>query len=313
MRRRRAAAFLVVVGVTALVAFSTTSFLGDSRKSDAGAKGSKKVRPIVLPGGGTKILPDRRVVAFYGSPGGKVLGQLGAGTPSQVAEQLAEQAADYDSISRPVLPAFELIATIVHDFPGKDGKYRSRLSDAQIDEYLAAARQEQGILILDVQPGRADFMDEVRHYEKYLVQSDVSLALDPEWSMRKGEIPGKDIGQTTAATINEVSAYLDQIVQKHKLPQKLLIVHEFTESMIENRSAIVERPGLAMVFNVDGFGEPEAKTGKYNDLTSDPERPQHVFTGFKLFYEEDTRNGSRLMTWAEVLDLDPQPDVIVYE
>ena len=304
------AAFLIVAAVGALVAFSTTSVFGPAKSPPLDAH---EALPIQLPRGGTKILPDYRVVAFYGSPGGTRLGQLGAGTPDQVGVQLADVASDYDSFERHVMPAFELIATIVHDTAGSDGKYRSQLSDDVIDQYLQAANQQQMLLILDIQPGRAKFMDEVRHYAKWLKYPNVSLALDPEWSMRAGEIPGKTYGSTDAATINEVSAYLDQIVQTNKLPQKLLVLHEFRDSMIQNRSAIVERPGLATVFNVDGFGTPEAKTGKYNDLTSDPERPQFVFTGFKLFYEEDTRNNGRIMNWSEVLDLDPQPDVVVYE
>ncbi len=305
------AVFLILAGVGTLVAFSTTSVFGPAAK-DRTAE-SAKAKAIELPRGGTRILPDYRVVAYYGSPGGTLLGALGGGTPSRVAEQLDEEASDYGSIARPVLPAFELIATIVHAAPGTDGKWRSRLSDDVIYTYLQAARQQQMILILDIQPGRAKFMDEVRHYEKFLVEPDVSLALDPEWSMGPGEVPGRVIGQTNAATINEVSAYLDQIVQTNKLPQKLLVIHEFTETMIENRSALVEREGLATVLNVDGYGTPELKTAKYGDLTSDPQRPPFVFTGFKLFYEEDLRNGSRLMNWSEVLELDPQPDVIVYE
>lgn len=305
------AAFLIVAGVGTLVAFSTTSIFGPAQKKGT-AQGTES-KPIELPRGGTTILPNYRVVAYYGSPGGTRLGVLGGGTPSQVAEQVADVASDYGSLQRPALPAFELIATIVHPSPGSDGKYRSRLSAEKIDEYLQATRQQQMLLILDIQPGRAKFMDEVRHYERWLKYPNVSLALDPEWSMGPGEVPGKVIGRTKASTINEVSAYLDQIVQTNKLPQKLLLIHEFTESMIENRSALVQRAGLATVFNVDGFGTPVAKIGKYNDLTSDPERPPFVFTGFKLFYEEDTRGGSRVMGPFEVLDLDPQPDVIVYE
>jgi hypothetical protein len=103
------------------------------------------------------------------------------------------------------------------------------------------------------------------------------------------------------------------MVAENELPQKLLLVHEFTESMIENRKGLVPRPNLAIVFNVDGFGTPEQKMGKFADLTTEPDRPDFVFTGFKLFYEEDTRGGSRLMSPYEVLDLDPQPDVVVYE
>lgn len=304
-------AALAIVGVVgALVAVSTTSLFGDE-KNDADSKPAAKA--IQLPRGGTTILPGNRVVAYYGSPGGTLLGVLGGGTPTQVAEQLEEVASDYGSLETPALPAFELIATIVRDTPGSDGKYRSRLSDEQIQEYVETTRQQRMLLILDIQPGRAKFIDEVKHYAKWLKEPHVSLALDPEWSMGPKEIPGKVIGRTNAKTINEVSAYLAKIVKDNALPQKLFLIHEFTESMITNRSAIVERPGLATVFNVDGFGTPEAKTGKYNDLTSDPERPAFVFTGFKLFYEEDTRGNGRLMEWPEVLDLDPQPDVVVYE
>jgi hypothetical protein len=299
-----------VAGVAAIAAVSTTGLLGGKKTSAE----STPAPPVELPRGGTQILPDYRVVAFYGAPrGGEVLGILGAGAPTRMAEQLADQASDYDIPGRPVMPAFQLIATIAHEAPGDDGKYRGRASEADIDAYLAAARQQRAILILDIQPGQADFMDEVRAYERYLREPDVSLALDPEWSMRPGQVPGKVIGSTDASTINEVSAYLAQIVQQDELPQKLLIIHEFTESMIRNRSAIVSRPGLAMVFNVDGFGSVEAKTNKYLDLTSDPERPTHVASGFKLFYEEDTRNDWRLMTPFEVLDLTPSPDVVVYE
>lgn len=292
------------------MAVSTTSLLGPGKRGKAE---SKAAAPTELPRGGTTILPGHKVVAFYGAPGGDRLGVLGSASPVAVAERLSDQALDYESLERKVLPAFELIATIVHPVPGQDGMFRSRVADEVIDQYLAAARQERAILILDIQPGRADFMDEVRHYERWLKEPDVSLALDPEWSMREGQIPGKVIGSTTAAKVNEVSAYLDQMVAENELPQKLLLVHEFTESMIENRKGLVPRPNLAIVFNVDGFGTPEQKMGKFADLTTEPDRPDFVFTGFKLFYEEDTRGGSRLMSPYEVLDLDPQPDVVVYE
>ena len=305
------AALVIVAGVGTLVAFSTTSVFGPGNKQSVDATEPTPVE--IFPGGGTEILPEHRVVAYYGSPGGTLLGALGGGTPERVAEQVADTALDYDSLSRRALPAFELIATIVRDTPGNDGEYRSRLTDTQIDEYVAATEAQHMLLILDIQPGRASFMDEVRHYERWLKKPHVSLALDPEWSMKSNEIPGEQIGQTDAATINEVSAYLDKLTATHALPQKLLIIHEFTESMIENRSAIVERPNLATVFNVDGFGTPEAKSGKYSALTSDPERPGFVFNGFKLFFEEDERGNSRIMTWSEVLGLTPQPDVIVYE
>jgi len=303
------AALLVVAGILALAAVSTTNVFRGKKSTGAGAE----AKAVELPRGGTEILPRYRVVAYYGAPGGDRLGVLGSGPLTSVVDQLTDQAQDYDSTERPALPALQLISTIVHDFAGSDGMYRSRLDDATIDRYLVAARQAKAILILDIQPGRAAFMDEVRHYRKYLEMPDVSLAIDPEWSMKKGQIPGKVIGSTDAATVNEVSAYLDEIVQANHLPQKLFVIHQFTEGMVRNERGIVQRPGLATVLNVDGFGTPEEKIGKYTDLTADPERPAFIFSGYKLFFEEDTRKGSRLMNPYDVLALEPQPDVVVYE
>ena len=84
----------------------------------------------------------------------------------------------------------EIIATIVHAGPGKDGKYRSRLSDKQIEVYLRAARKHKALLVLDIQPGHADFLEEAMRLEKWLREPDVGLALDPEWRVAEGEVPG---------------------------------------------------------------------------------------------------------------------------
>jgi hypothetical protein len=206
-----------------------------------------------------------------------------------------------------VLPAFELISTVVQRDAGDDGDYGMRQSARTIRRYLRAARREGMLLILDIQPGRAPFMREVRALEPFLAQPDVSLALDPEWSMAPGELPGQQIGSTDAATVNEVSAYLSGIVRRRGLPQKLLVVHRFTEDMIENEAALRRHPGVALVVNVDGFGDQPNKVSKYRSFTRGRRRDGHH--GFKLFYEEDTN----LMRPRQVLRLRPAPDLIVYE
>jgi hypothetical protein len=126
-----------------------------------------------------------------------------------------------------------------------------------------------------------------------------------------------------------VSAYLAGIVRAGSLPQKLLIVHQFTEGMITDSDSIMPRNGLAIVNNVDGFGTPPLKTGVYHQLANPAPPPRqaqpagddtelsatpatqqpHRFNGFKLFYHEDTG----LMNPASVLSLKPAPDVVVYE
>ena len=121
--------------------------------------------------------------------------------------------------------------------------------------------------MLDIQPGRADFLDEVRRSRSGCVQPDVRLALDPEWSVPAGVQPGSVIGSTDAATVNEVTDYLARIVRARNLPQKVLIVHQFTEDMVSDRNLTRGRPEVALISNMDGFGTPELKKGVYDRLS----------------------------------------------
>ena len=124
--------------------------------------------------------------------------------------------------------------------------------------------------------------------------------------MGPGEIPGQVIGSVEAREVNAVSAWLSQIVERNQLPQKLFLIHQFTNDMVDD-TQLQERRGLAMVLNADGFGTQELKRVKYHAFTRSPRR--FYGKGFKLFYREDTN----LMTPREVLRLRPPPDVVVYE
>jgi len=205
-----------------------------------------------------------------------------------------------------VLPAFELIATIVQAAPGEDGDYSERQTPRTIRRYRRAARARRALLILDIQPGRASFMREVRAFRRFLEEPDVSLALDPEWSMAPGQLPGQQIGSTDAETVNRVSRYLSRIVRAGDLPQKLLVVHRFTQDMIRGDDRLERHRGVALTVNVDGFGDRANKISKYREFTRGRRDRHH---GFKLFYEEDTN----LMTPRQVLRLRPRPELIVYE
>jgi hypothetical protein len=259
-----------------------------------------------LPRGGRTLFPDYRVVAFYGNASAESLGVLGEGSPDQVAERLIEAGAPFETPDRPVQLAFELIATVAQSDPGDDGNYAAAADTEQIQEYLDAARQIQALLILDIQPGRGDFLTAVQRYEEFLVQPDVGLALDPEWSMAEGEVPGETIGQTSAAVVNLVGEYLAELVDRENLPEKLFVLHLFDESMIPDRDQIVPHEGLATTFHIDGFGGRDAKTSRYEALHAEPAR---FANGFKLFYDEDVD----LFAPAEVLALVPPPDLITYQ
>lgn len=235
------------------------------------------------------------------------MGVLGSGSIAQVRPRLLRQAAAYDGYGKPVIPAFELIAVVAQRDPGAYGAYSAGVDDATVQRYLDAARAMHGILILDIQPGRSAFLPRVEQYARFLRDPDVSLALDSEWSMGAGEVPGEVIGGTDAATVNAVGAYLSSIVRRYDLPQKLFIVHQFTPYMIAQRDAVKHWPGLALVFHVDGFGDRPNKLSKYEMLARNR---GGAYMGFKLFYDQDID----MFSAREVMRLlSPPPDLITYE
>jgi hypothetical protein len=270
------------------------------------ARASAKAPPVELPGGGREIFPANRVVAFYGAPQSDRLGALGIGSTTHAASRLRRMARLYATRQRPALPAFELISTIAAAGPGDDGLHRIHQTPATINRYLQAARRAKALLLLDIQPGRGDFLSEAQRLEPWLREPDVGLALDPEWHVGATEIPGQTIGSVTAEEINEVTRYLAGFVAERHLPQKLFVVHQFTSGMIEGKDRVLNHPGLAITMNVDGFGDRSNKRSKYDQFTAEVPR---FHNGFKLFFEEDTN----LMSPRDVLRLLPSPDLIVYE
>jgi hypothetical protein len=297
-----------VVAVAGLALAAGAVVLGTSLEGsgDSEPPEARAAAPPELPRGSRRIFPDHTVVALYGAPQHEELGALGIGTPAAAGRRLERQARPYRRGGRPLLPAFELIATIVQSAPGDDGDHSQRQTPRTIRRYLRAARAHRALLILDVQPGRAPFMREVRALRHFLKEPDVSLALDPEWSMAPGQLPGQQIGSTDAATVNEVSRYLAGIVREGDLPQKLLVVHRFTHDMIRDDDRLRRHPGVALTVNVDGFGDRANKVAKYREFTRGRRDRHH---GFKLFYKEDTD----LMPPRRVLRLRPRPELIVYE
>jgi hypothetical protein len=305
-RRRRIVSFgVALVGVAVLALLLTGSTPAPSHRAKAA---SKPPPPPSLPRGGRVIFPGNRVVAYYGAPQDPQLGELGIGTPAHAGAKLERQARGYRRGRVPVLPAFELITTVASGAPGTTGRFSYRSPRSVIDRYLRAARKAKALLILDIQPGRIDWMTDVVALRPYLEQPDVSLALDPEWKVQAGEIPGKVIGSTDATDVNRVSAYLAAIVRERGLPQKLLVVHQFTDNMIRNKQLLEQPAGVALTLNVDGFGDQPNKVAKYRGFTHGPAAP-HFHRGFKLFYHEDTR----LMSPRQVLRLRPRPELVVYE
>jgi len=308
-RRRLLAALAALAALAFVVGVAVGAGNGEGEPAAVASEASVDTPPE-LPGGGRILLPDYRLVGTFGAPQDPQLGDLGIGSPEEAADRALAQAEAYAEIGpdpRPIMPVFELLATIAAAEPGADELHIIRQPHRVIESYLEAARANDAYLLLDIQPGRADFEAEVKRLERWLVEPDVGLALDPEWSVGPTEIPGQVIGSVDAATVNAISSDLARIVIDNDLPEKLFVIHQFTDEMIVGRESLIDRQGIATVINIDGFGDQPNKVSKYAALR--PERASRLNVGFKLFYFEDLN----LMSPERVLGLKPPPDLIVYE
>ncbi|WP_439381025.1 hypothetical protein [Amycolatopsis lexingtonensis] len=249
------------------------------------------------------------LVGFCGAPGSPALGRM-TGDLEAAGRELRRRIAAFPA-GRPVTPVVELIATTVHRSPGADGMYRSRCAAETVRDYLDAARALNGLLLLNIQPGRADFLPEVQAYERWLTEPDVGVALDPEWAVEPGVVPGKKFGRTTGAELDGVARYLGGLAEAHRIPAKVMVYHQVASSVVRDEQFLGAHSGVSPVKVVDGIGSAAAKKATWRTLMTT--KPGHVRPGFKLFFDEDTRRGAALMTPAEVLALSPVPAYVVYE
>jgi hypothetical protein len=254
------------------------------------------------------LLPEYRIVAYYGHPHDSNMGIVGEMPLDELTEKLRKQADAYEAAdpSRPVVPALELIATVAQRDPGFDGTYILDTDHETLREYIDYAAEHDMLVVLDVQIGRGSVAQEIEKVRDLLEQPNVHLALDPEFAIAEGETPGDHIGSLDAESITYAQQVLADISAAQGIPPKMLIVHQFREDMITGKDQLAPMPGVQLVIDADGFGEPELKTFVYNYLVRD--EPVE-FGGVKLFYKQD----SPLMKPREILDLVPAPDVIIYQ
>jgi hypothetical protein len=261
--------------------------------------------PAPLPG---SLLPEHRIVAFYGNPKSTRMGILGQLPPAEMLPKLERTATEWAKADpgRPVMPALHLIATVAQGKPGAGEKYRLRHSDQLIEQVLGWAEPRGWLVFLDVQIGHSSVADELPHLVKYLEQPYVHLALDPEFAMKRGGIPGRRIGTLDATDVNYAVRLLAGIVDRKKVPPKVLVVHRFTQRMLTNHDKITLDPRVQVVVDMDGFGAPYLKEDAYKFFIV-PEPVQ--FTGFKLFFKND----KPMMTPEQVIKLWPVPYYIQYQ
>jgi hypothetical protein len=260
-----------------------------------------------LPGGGLLLFEDRRMVALYGTPSSTVLGALGEQGLDETVARAREVAEPYGADGMEVLPAFEMIVTIASAQAGARGDYSNRLDPESFRPWIDRAAEEGFYVILDLQPGRTDFLEQAQEYESLLLEPHVGLALDPEWRLEDDEVHLRQIGSVDAEEVQRVADWLAELTREHHLPQKLLVLHQFRHTMLPDRDTIVAPPELAVVVHMDGQGAIGTKYETYASLTAGAE--DRWLWGWKNFYDEDHPTP----TPAQVLDLDPLPVFVSYQ
>jgi hypothetical protein len=259
-----------------------------------------------LPGGATKIFGDGRfLVAYYGTAETGALGVLGETRPEEMARRVRRAAAPFERRKQPTQIVFELIVSIADRYAGPGHDYSHDIPRAEVQKYIDAAHRHGALLLLDIQPGRSDFLTSAKRWGWALKDPYVGLALDPEWRMGRHGVPGSRIGSVGAGEVNRVSAWLRDLVARHQLPQKLFVLHQFRTDMIDHIGAIEPRRGLVMVQHVDGFGTPGQKLDTFHAVA----RPRQFFMGFKLFYDEDVHR----MSPADVRRINPKVRFVSFQ
>jgi len=256
------------------------------------------------------LLPKYRVLSYYGHPLNDAMGIVGEfpNDKEGLLKKLAQEAANYEAAdpAHPVKMALELIASVGQNWPAENDTYLMHTDAALIDEYARFCEENGLLLILDVQIGHSTVQDEIESVREWLELPFVHLALDPEFAMPKGVIPGSDIGSIDASDVAYAQDALGQIVDRFGLPPKMLIVHRFTESMLTNEEELEAVPGVQLVIDFDGFGDPAIKESLYSVFTGNQ---RAEFPGVKLFYRQD----QPLMTAAQVVAMEPSPMLVIYQ
>ncbi|RKE06007.1 hypothetical protein C8E86_0823 [Catellatospora citrea] len=263
----------------------------------------------LLPGGRQVVYPNRRLIALYGHPGDSGLGSLGEQGVEAAVKRARKVAGQYAEIDKGlVVPAFEIITTVASSDPGPDGDFSNESTVDHLRPWVDAAGAAGIYVLLDLQPGRTDFLTQAKRYEELLVQPHVGLALDPEWRLSPGQRHMVQIGSVGSSEINKTAAWLAELTRSRHLPQKILMLHQFRTDMITSRQSIdTNFDELAVVIHADGFGSASEKMATWDNVRA--EAPNQVWWGWKNFYDEDKPTFSPKQTIA----IEPSPVFVSYQ
>lgn len=261
------------------------------------------------------ILPDHRVLLYYGFPEVDTMGILGEYSPEELLPILEQQRQEYEAIrpdDRSWVNGFELIGSVAQRDPGADGKYVADTDGRWLDKYTIFTHENNMELFIDVQMGRKAPHEDYEGLERWMRYPHVHLAIDPEFHLPLDGVPGEALGQIHASDVTRAQEWLVGLSDKYGLPRKMLIIHQFHVYSVDEKELVAPVDGVDLIMNEDGHGTPEMKLETYRVIIKD--HPIQ-YNGFKIFYRGDIEwwDNSRLMTPEDVYAMDPIPDLVNYQ
>jgi len=263
-----------------------------------------------LPGGGVLPFPGRRMVALYGHPETAALGMLGEQSARRAVVRAKDLADEYAALTgSAVIPALEIIASVASTSAQSDGSYSRRTPVDLLLPWVEAAEDAGVYVVLDLQPGRTDFLTHARQYEELFRRPWVGLALDPEWRLRPNQVHLKQIGSVGIDEVNRVGAWLAALVREHDLPPKVLTLHQFRQAMVRGRERLdTSLDEIQWLVHADGQGAQADKQATWRSLRRD--LPEGVWLGWKSFQDEDA---PMLTPGQTVAQVHPTPWFVSYQ
>ncbi len=266
-------------------------------------------RPFEFPAGGRQLEDAYRMVALYGTPDTPVLGALGQQSLPKTIDRVKKLASHYDTLStEPVLPTLEIISTIASASPTENGDYSREVDMAKLRTWVMTAQKAGVYVVLDLQPGRTNFLVQAKMLEPLLREPNVGLALDPEWRLGRKEFPLVQIGAVNIKEVNSVVRWLAALTKRHNLPQKAFVLHQFRLSMLPQRSLLdTSHKELTYIVQMDGQGSQSSKKDTWQTVAANPS-PRMVF-GWKNFYRKDPH----MLSIRGTMQITPLPRYISYQ
>ncbi len=265
--------------------------------------------PFEFPHGGRKLFPQNRLVALYGVPGAPVLGALGQQNVTASVQRVKKLARAYQPyMTEQAYPTFEIIATVASASPTANNDYSAEVDTAVLARWINVAKANGIYVILDLQPGRTDFLTQAKQLKPLLLEPNVGLALDPEWRLTPTQVPLKQIGAVSIREVNQVGNWLAELTRANKLPQKIFLLHQFRNDMLPERDLLnTSHPELAYAIQMDGQGTQSQKRDTWRAITHPA--PDNVHFGWKNFYQKDVT----LLSPADTMLIRPKPWYVSYQ